>query len=185
MILKIVVASANPVKIAAVQKGFARWISDKSFEIISVTTPSGVSDQPFSSEETFQGAVNRVDAARNLVPDAHFWTAIEGGVENLHDQLAAYAWVVISSPEQTGKARTGSFFLPDSISRLVRQGIELGSADDLIFGRINSKQGNGAIGILTRDLVTRTDLYEHAVLLALAPFITPDYYQSSYTPETR
>ena len=54
----------------------------------------------------------------------------------------------------------------------------------MIFGRTNSKQGNGAIGILTNDLVTRTDLYEHAVLLALAPFITPDYYSYMSAPET-
>ena len=78
-----------------------------------MSTPSGVSAQPFSSEETFQGAVNRMNAARELFPDADYWTSIEGGVENLHDQLAAYAWVVISSPQKMGKARTGSFFLPD------------------------------------------------------------------------
>lgn len=184
MSLKIVIASANPVKITAVQRGFARWLSGKPFDVLSVSTPSGVPAQPFSSEETFLGAANRMFAARKLVPEAHFWTAIEGGVENLHDQLAAYAWVVISSSDQMGKARTGSFFLPDSISRLVHQGIELGEADDMIFGRTNSKQGNGAIGILTNDLVTRTDLYEHAVLLALAPFITPDYYGHLPSRET-
>ena len=184
MNLCVVVASANPVKVSAVQKGFARWLGSESFEVLPVSTPSGVSAQPFSSEETFLGAANRMEAARKLVPDANYWTAIEGGVENLHGQLAAYAWVVISSPHQMGKARTGSFFLPDSISQLVRQGIELGSADDMVFSRTNSKQGNGAIGILTNDLVTRTDLYEHAVLLALAPFITPDYYSNLPAPET-
>ena len=41
---------------------------------------------------------------------------------------------------------------------------------DMPLGRSNSKQGNGAVGILTADVIDRTHYYEHAVILALVPF---------------
>jgi non-canonical (house-cleaning) NTP pyrophosphatase len=54
--------------------------------------------------------------------------------------------------------------------------MELGDADDLVFGRQNSKQKSGAVGLLTHNRVTRRTLYEQAVVLALIPFINPDLY---------
>ena len=48
--------------------------------------------------------------------------------------------------------------------------MELGHADDEVFGRDNSKQQNGAIGLLTDDLVDREAYYIHAVIMALVPF---------------
>ncbi len=53
------------------------------------------------------------------------------------------------------------------------QGLNLGDADDQVFRRTNSKQGSGAVGLLTDDVVTRTTLYEQAVILALIPFKNP------------
>jgi non-canonical (house-cleaning) NTP pyrophosphatase len=70
----------------------------------------------------------------------------------------------------TGKARSGTFFLPTKIAALVREGKELGEADDIVFLQRDSKQNNGAIGLLTDNVIDRTLLYEHAVILALLPF---------------
>ena len=39
-----------------------------------------------------------------------------------------------------GKSRTATFFLPEEVAELVRQGQELGSADDIVFNVSNSKQ---------------------------------------------
>jgi inosine/xanthosine triphosphatase len=64
------------------------------------------------------------------------------------------------------------------VARLVRSGVELGVADDRVFGRSNSKQQDGAVGLLTRGIVTRTDYYEHALLLALVPFGLSELYSS-------
>ena len=58
------------------------------------------------------------------------------------------------------------------VRELVEQGLELGDADDLVFGESNSKQQNGAVGLLTDNVETRTSLYEQAVVLALIPFKT-------------
>lgn len=169
----IVVASTNPVKIQAALTGFERMFPDEAFTVRGAVVTSGVSDQPMSDAETLQGALNRAQNAHVFAPDADFWVGIEGGCEALNDDLLAFAWIVILSRGATGKGRTGAFCLPREIAELVRQGVELGEADDRVFGRSNSKQGNGAVGILTGDVIDRTRYYEEAVVLALIPFKNP------------
>jgi non-canonical (house-cleaning) NTP pyrophosphatase len=88
----------------------------------------------------------------------------------------AFAWIVISDGEKTGKARTASFFLPSEVAKLVHQGMELGDADDQVFKKSNSKQKNGAVGLLTNDAITRKSLYLPAVQMAFIPFLNPKLY---------
>lgn len=175
---KIVVASTNPVKLQAARLGFQAMFPAALFSIQAVDASSGVRDQPLSSAETLQGALNRAQAAARLEPQADYWVGIEGGVEELGQELAAFAWVVVHTPRLTGKGRSGTFFLPPAIAALVRQGVELGQADDIVFNKTDSKRQNGAIGILTADVINRTQLYEHAVILALVPFKNEDLYLS-------
>lgn len=77
-----------------------------------------------------------------------------------------------------GLAKTASFVLPVAVATLiVKQGWELGDADDHVFGhKRNNKHGAGTVGILTDFLLPRADYYEHALLLALVPWIRPDLY---------
>lgn len=140
------------------------------FEVVPVSVPSGVADQPMSDADTLRGAQNRVHHACLARPDADYWIGIEGGVETMDDDLAAFAWIVVRSRTRTGKARSGTFLLPPAVTALVKQGIELGEADDRVFGHTNSKQQGGAIGLLTDNVVDRKQLYEQAVLLALVSF---------------
>jgi inosine/xanthosine triphosphatase len=173
----IVIASGNPVKMEAARRGFQKMFPGETFEMRSVEASSGVQDQPMSSQETRQGAHNRACAAAKAIPQADYWVGIEGGIEDVGEEMEAFAWVVVYSPQLTGKGRTGAFFLPPAVASLIRQGKELGEADDIVFSQNNSKQANGAIGILTGDVIDRTSLYEHAVILALAPFKNPELYQ--------
>lgn len=172
----IIVASSNPVKIAAVRRGFAAVFPDLAFEISGQSVPSGVSVQPMTDRETLAGARNRAENARSAVPEAEFWAGVEGGVEDGPDGMQAFAWIVVLGRDRIGEARTGAFLLPPKIAELVRQGVELGEADDIVFGRSNSKQKDGAVGILTGGLIDRTGYYEHAVILALIPFLKPDLF---------
>lgn len=177
--MKVVVASHNPVKLAAVRHGFERMFPDRAFKFATAPADSGVSDQPRSSAETLAGAGNRAVAAKAAIPDADYWVGVEGGVEELDLGLAAFAWIVVVGPKATGRGRSASFFLPDRVAELVRAGMELGAADDRVFGRRNSKQNEGAIGLLTGNVVDRTALYAHGVIMALIPFKRSDLYGGS------
>jgi len=172
----IVLASANPVKVQATLNGFRRMFPDEKFQMKAVSTSSGVKSQPLSDAETLQGALNRARNAVRMTPNADYWVGIEGGVEETNGEMAAFAWVVVCSQELIGKGRTGTFFLPVQVADLIRQGKELGEADDLVFNRSNSKQDNGAVGLLTGNVIDRAQLYEQAVILALAPFKNTEWY---------
>ncbi len=173
---KIIIASKNPVKIQAALNGFQRMFPDEGFSIDPVSVPSGVSDQPKSDGETISGALNRARQAAIQVPEAHYWVGIEGGIQEWERDMVAFAWVVILDPAQVGKGRTGTFFLPKEVSQLIHQGMELGEADDVVFNKMNSKQENGAVGLLTGNAIDRARLYEEAVILALIPFRNPVLY---------
>jgi inosine/xanthosine triphosphatase len=128
--------------------------------------------------ETLRGAESRARNARVAEPAAEFWAGIEGGVEERDGVLHGFAWVVIFSRRdgREGRSRTASFEIPPAVAALVREGVELGHADDRVFGRTNSKEGNGAVGLLTADAVDRTALYEPAVVLALIRFRNPELF---------
>ena len=175
----IIVASRNPVKIESVRLGYRAMFPDQQVSITGVNVPSGVSDQPMTDAETLRGAQNRAANAQHAMPDAQLWVGIEGGIEDSPDGMHAFAWVVVRSADQVGEARTGTFKLPDRVAELVRSGIELGEADDIVLGRTNSKQEDGAVGLLTDGLIDRTRYYEHAVVLALIPFLKTELYAES------
>jgi inosine/xanthosine triphosphatase len=173
---KIVVASKNPVKVEAVLAGFNRMFPKETFEIETVLVDSGVSDQPLSEGVARRGAENRAKAARQVVPQGDYWVGVEGGCDMLAGEMVSFAWIVVYSTDRVGSSRTAHFQLPDAVRHLVEAGLELGDADDRVFGKENSKQKNGAVGLLTGDVVTRTTLYEQAVILALIPFRQSDLY---------
>ena len=166
---KIIVASKNPVKISAVLNAFRRVFPQEHFIIEGVDVPSDVSDQPMDDHATRPGARNRAEAARRSGRDADYWAGLEGGVDQLEGTWVAYAWIVVLSGASEGWARTGIFSLPTKVAQLVQEGMELGEADDVVFGTKNSKHAGGAVGLLTADALTRTELYEEGVILALIP----------------
>ncbi len=172
----IVIASTNPVKCKAALKGFQMMFPDEHFEIVQATVDLGIPVQPMTDEETLDGATRRALDMKNRHPEADFWVGIEGGVADWPIGMGTFAWVVVYSKNQMGRGRSGEFFLPKTVAELVRQGVELGEADDRIFSRNNSKQGNGAIGLLTGDAIDRTALYVPAVVFALIPFKNPELY---------
>jgi len=169
------VASKNPVKMDAVKDALSVFLNDE-IDLLGVSVESGVSDQPMSDAETLLGAENRVKNAQNQFSNFDFYVGIEGGVEEATSGLMAFAWVVISNGKQTGKARTTTFMLPPRVAELIHQGYELGDADDMVFSKSNSKQQNGAVGLLTNDAITRKSLYEPAVQLAFISFLNPELY---------
>ncbi len=169
----IVVASQNPVKMEATRRGFEKMFPGTVFHLHTVAASSGVRQQPLSDTETLQGALNRVQHAAHLMPQADYWVGIEGGVEERQGTMEAFAWIVVYTPRRLGQSRTGTFGLPPKVGSLIRQGWELGPAMEELYGRSHVKHTTGAVGVLTEGVIDRVQLYEHAVVLALVPFKDP------------
>lgn len=174
---RVIIASENPVKINAVRQAFSQMFPPQSFDFIGVNVLSGVSSQPLSDEETYQGALNRTNNAAISEPNAEYWVGIEGGLEEKDAEFEAFAWVVVRGKnERYGKGRTATFFLPDEVGELIRQGKELGHASDVVFKEDNSKQKQGSIGLLTGNAIDRTRYYLDSAIIALIPFKNPQLY---------
>lgn len=176
----IAIGSGNPVKAQAIRAAFERMFPQQSFVAEGVSATSGVSDQPMSDAETLAGARNRMWAARQAAPQADYWVGIEGGIDDGADGMAAFAWITVLSRHNYGQARTATFPLPHPVADLIRHGVELGEANDRVFGRRNSKQQEGAIGTLSGGVIDRRALYEHAAVMALLPF----KHDGLYLPRT-
>lgn len=172
--MKLLIASTNPVKLQAPQEAFHQVFGEK-VEVEGTSVNSGVSEQPMTSDETYQGASNRLQAIRET-PGYDYYVAIEGGVEDTEHGMESMAWILIADHTgKIGKSKTGSFMLPETVATKLRAGEELGPAMDEIHQTVNVKQNQGTIGILTNGNITRTDLYIHAITLALVPFINDLY----------
>ena len=176
--IKVIVASKNPVKINATKEGFCELFPDEEISVEGMSVPSEVSEQPMTDEETLRGAKNRATNAQNNEPSADYWVGIEGGLHPQNDSYLAFAWVVILSKNQYGESRTSTFNLPQKIAALIDQGVELGLANDQVFNESNSKQKGGAVGTLTHGVLGRTAYYVQPVVLALVPFINPRLFPS-------
>ena len=170
--IRVTVGSLNPVKIGAARSIVQRLVAEAT--VAGAAVASGVPDQPWGDEETIRGALTRARAARETT-DADAGIGIEGGVVLTEDgSVRSCAWAaVVMRDGREGIGGSLAMTLPPQVAALVRGGMELGHAMDAVTGSHNVKQGVGAVGILTRGLVTRQQAYEVIVAYALAPLLTP------------
>lgn len=175
--MKVLVASLNPVKVAAAKQAFAALFPDVAIAVSGIAVESGVSEQPRSDEETRLGARGRVENATRAQADADYWVGMEGGIQEFDGQLMAFAWMAVRGRggDFISEARSATLPLPPAVRALIAEGLELGEANDRVFSTTNSKQQGGAYGLLTDGLYTRESVYLQTLVLALVPFVNPLY----------
>ena len=175
----VAVGSKNPVKIAAVRAVLSRVAPGASAEGHAVA--SQVPDQPWGDEETIRGARTRARAALAADAAATMGVGIEGGVVAHDDgRVWSNAWaVVVDRDGREGVGGSLAMPLPPGVARLLRDGMELGHAIDAVAGTENVKHKEGAVGILTRGLVTRQGAYEVLLTYALAPWLAAELWDDA------
>ncbi|ETI70439.1 DUF84 family protein [Neobacillus vireti] len=159
--MKIIIGSKNPAKINAVKNSF----SQQEAEFISLDIPSGVNAQPFSDEETIQGAINRAVGALNQ-GSGNIGIGLEGGVHETSLGLLLCNWGAIAThnmePIIAGGAR---FLLPEEIAARLRVGEELGPVMDDYAKMKNVRKHEGAVGIFTNGMINRMEMFTHVTTL--------------------
>ena len=176
--MKIVVGSINPVKITATQAAFERYFTQVHVEGLAVEP--GVPSQPIGTE-TFVGAENRAtmlgseNERRGMGAD--YVVGIEGGILSLHNVWFSFGAVCIMDQQgHSGMGTSPLFPLPKKVVKEINKGKELGHIIDTLSDSSNSKQKGGAIGFLSHNQISRHDIYEQAVIMALLPFLNPQLY---------
>ena len=170
--MNVIIASLNPAKINAVKAAFTLVFPDTTFSFEGVSVSSNVPDQPMSCTETKQGAINRINNAKQQHPNNRYYVGLEAGIE----ESSTFAWIIVDNCKKIGESRSSSLPLPPAVIAAVNAGKELGDVMDEQFNTDNIKQKGGAIGLLTNNLLTRSSVYQQALILALIPFLHPDRF---------
>lgn len=174
VITTVAVGSANPVKLQAVRHSIQRiW---PTAEVHGAAVPSGVRAQPLSDDEAIDGAMNRARAARQAL-DSDLGIGLEGNTHETNHGIFITGWAAaIDRHGQVGIGGSGRFRLPPTLVAPLYAGAELGDLMDAWAGQTNTKHNQGAVGIMTNGLITRTTALETAVIFALTCFLNSDYY---------
>ncbi|WP_445489406.1 DUF84 family protein [Niallia sp. 03133] len=165
--MKICIGTKNPAKVTAVKEGFSLMV-EAAF--LPLDIPSGVSEQPFSDEETIQGAVNRGRGAV-LEGNGNIGIGLEGGVHRTKEGLYLCNWGALVTRE--GKIFIGGgarLPLPEELEEPLLAGEELGPIMDRYAQKNNVRHNEGAIGILTNGKVSRSSMFLHVIHLLIGQY---------------
>lgn len=174
--MKIAIGSKNPVKIQAVKSAFKKVWPNKKFEFIAVGVDSKVSRQPMSDLECILGARNRAKKALKA-SGSDFSVGLEGGLQKIGKDWFDSGWIVVLSKKgEEGVGSSIKMQTPKKMMKHIKNGLELGEVDDLLFGTNNSKQKEGHFGLMTNNKITRTIGYEQGIISALARFMNPHVF---------
>jgi inosine/xanthosine triphosphatase len=126
--------------------------------------------------ECIAGARGRARTALSMT-DGDLGLGLEGGVQSINGQLFLTGWVVIVDRRgRESMASAARVPLPPAVSQAVQSGRELGPVMDELTGREKTNHAEGAIGILTHQLMTRQRSFEAGIAYALAPWLNPEWY---------
>jgi inosine/xanthosine triphosphatase len=169
------VGSENPVKINAVENIFSKIF--RRVKVIGVNVKPNVPPQP-KEKEVIQGAIERSRSVMDSECD--FGVGIEAGLF-YNDVAERYFDIQYCAIVDKGKRLTlghgSGFYYPQDIMDIVKTGKTVGQSMEDRFGIKNIGQKKGAIGYLSKDLITRTKLTEQAVVMALIPRIRSELYE--------
>ena len=175
----VAVGSSNPAKIKAVESALKKLKIKASVRSCLVKTTVG--PQPLSLKETLRGALERAHNARALL-STDLGVGLEAGIVSLPATISGYLnFQICAIIDRDGGVTLGTspgFEFPTQAVRKVISGeaAEFEVLMEKISGEKRIGEKYGAIGFLTRNVVTRQDLGEHAVIMALIPRLNPELY---------
>lgn len=157
-------------------------------DVAGYEVESGVSHTPASREELMQGARHRAEALQESLRAkdcaADFYIGLEGGLDVTTDngvkRVFLESWAYVTDGTRGYFGCSGSIELPEALAEeVLSRGTELAAAMDQFAGRVGIRDGQGAWGVLSRDLISRQESFRLAVVAAFAPFYNAKMYRAS------
>lgn len=165
--MKIGIGSENPAKIEAVRPFLTYF---KNAELVSYSSDSLVSAQPFSDEETKEGAINR---AKDCVKQgAEIGLGLEGGVMEMADGMYLCNWGAVADQEGNVFSAAGArILLPNEVVEGLKQGKELGTLMAELTKDPEIRKKDGAIGVFTSGMLSRSEMFLHISNILLGQYV--------------
>ncbi|MGH3834121.1 MAG: DUF84 family protein [Pseudonocardiaceae bacterium] len=172
----VVTGTKNPIKLQAVERGFLAFQCQHSetlpypLKFISEQVSNGGTPaQPMNEGEALRGAISRSENAAKL-READFGVGVEGGIFLVGEHWICNGWVSVHSVahERSWIGQCPGVMVPRGIMDMIlREGKELGDAEDEYWGNTNTKQGMGLTGIVSQGMITRSEAFSIATVCAL------------------
>ena len=186
---RIALGSDRAAKIMAVRASIARVAQIDSgwreASVVARPVKTEAPAMPLNDWELMSGARQRALAVREILIeqrlDADLYVGLEGGFHSIsvegewHTFLRG--WAFVTDGERGSFGMSPSIGVPEAIVKDVIQGKrELGIIIDEVAGVRDVRSKQGAWGVLSRDLLTRSMSFEAALIAAFAPFYNPALY---------
>lgn len=166
--MKIIVGTTNQAKLKAVETVCLPYFD--AVHIQAISGQSGISAQPIGNEETRLGAVNRALEAISH-GEGTIGLGLEGGVMYVGDTMYLCNWGAMALPNGRVLTAAGAQIpLPDRLKKEIEQGEELGPLMEAYVNQQGIRQKEGAMGILTDGLISRSKLFEHVMELLVGQY---------------
>jgi inosine/xanthosine triphosphatase len=179
----IAIGSTNEAKVLAVKEVILTSPGFSTEEVFSVSTSSGVSDQPLSLQETILGAKNRARNAFEKCNPCKISFGIESGLMKTPDVTTGFIHVSVCSifdGENHYIGLSTGFEIPQQILDLVLNNkMDLSQACLHSGISTNAKIGSteGLIGILTKGKVDRKEYSKQSVFAAILQLENATWYK--------
>ncbi len=156
------------------------YLSWQKIEIQGYKVASWIRDMPLTLDELRLGSKNRVQALREICPDADYFVGMEWGV--YPDSVGTEYWLtgIVYIENTQGEGHFGySCHMP--VPAIVAEKLCDGSGLDLeqIMEWLWEKPGigdrDGSFGVWSANMITRTDQFRLATQCALVPFFSRFY----------
>ena len=170
--------SKNKAKLVAVKAAFSHYFKD--FKINQIDVDSKVHSQPKSLKEIVQGAKNRAISAFNS-EKCDFAVGIESGIFEFPGTHSGYmdtsCTVIFDGKEFFIGSSPCVEFPKKVVDMVLKEDTEFAEAfKKLSWGNENLRHEKGAIGFLTKGVVTREKYTEYSVIMALVRIINKEVY---------
>ena len=174
---------ASVARVAAIDPDWA------SVNVVARRVETSAPAMPLTDWQLMEGARERAlavrDSLRSRRLEADIYVGLEGGFHSIsiagewHTFLRGWAYATdgATEGERSAFGAAPSIAVPaDIVKRVVQGRRELGLVIDEVTGGRDIKSKQGAWGVLSRDLVTRSMSFELALIAAFAPFYNPKFY---------
>src|SRR3954469_23675987 len=188
----VALGSDRAAKIMAVRASIARVAElDPAWRNANIVARPVRTDAPamaLTDWELMSGARQRAFAVREILLSqklgADLYVGLEGGFDSISVdgewRTFLRGWAFVTDGARGAFGSSPSIEVPDAIVEEVVAGKrELGNVIDEVAGVRDVRSKQGAWGVLSRDLLTRSQSFEAALIAALAPFYNQQLYLGS------
>src|SRR5215212_9962666 len=177
---KIMALRASVARIAAIDPDWA------NVNVVARRVETSAPAMPLTDWQLMEGARERALAVRDSLNsrrlEADIYVGLEGGFHSIsiggewHTFLRGWAYATDGEDKAAFGAAPSISVPPEIVKRVVQGRSELGAVIDEVTGGRDIRSKQGAWGVLSRDLVTRSMSFELALIAAFAPFYNPKLY---------